>query len=121
VFYAIVSQGNQQHTDCLDVAGAGAGWLLNVAVKLPLPNRDTDDATKTPDLVTAKIRDKIFVTVLRYLIEWLPKSTDPAQTWTVKRDTNLMWVSRALTGYGWARAHELDIITIRGEMNPIGS
>ena len=79
------------------MARAGAGWLLNVAVKLPLPNRGIDDATKTPDLVTAKIRDKNFVTVLIYLIEWLPKSTDPAQTWTVKRDTNLMRVSRAMT------------------------
>jgi len=77
VFYAIVSQGNQQHTDCLDVARARAGWLLNVAVELPLPNRGADDATKTPDLVTAKIRDKNFVAVLICLVEWLPKSTDP--------------------------------------------
>jgi len=52
------------HTDCLDVAGPGTGWLLNVPFDLPLANRGADFATKTPDLVATKVRDENFVTIL---------------------------------------------------------
>jgi len=45
------------------MAGTGTGRLLNVAVDLPLADRSTN-ATKTPDLVATKIRDKNFVAII---------------------------------------------------------
>ena len=80
------------HTDCLNVAGTRTGRLLNVAVDLPLADRSTNNATKAPDFIAAKVRDENFVTILICLTTL---STDA--THTVKQETNLVWVRGTLT------------------------
>jgi hypothetical protein len=42
---------------------------LNITIDLPLADGGTDNATKAPDLVAAKIRDKNLVIILIRLIE----------------------------------------------------